>query len=96
MAGILPFIAFLSLWLAIGNAGERLRWRWAFLRATLIWGAFAVALTEGLSLAKAVAPTSLQVGWGAVAVAAFGTLVARRLRGGGLALPRFSLPPWSS
>ena len=93
MAGILPFIAFLSLWLAIGNAGERLRWRWAFLRATLIWGAFAVALTEGLSLAKAVAPTSLQVGWGAVAVAAFGTLVARRLRGGGLALPRFSLPP---
>jgi hypothetical protein len=93
LAGTLPFIAFLSLWLAIGNAAERLRWRRAYLRATLIWGAYAVALTEGLSLFKAVAPTTLLVGWGAVAVAASGTLVTRRLRGGGLALPRISLPP---
>lgn len=77
----------------MGNPAGLLRWRRAYLRATLLWGTFAVVLTEGLSFFNAVTPTTLMLGWGTAAVAASGTLAIRRLRGGGWALPRFSLPP---
>ena len=77
----------------MGNAARQLRWRRAYLRATLLWGTFAVVLTEGLSFFSAVAPTTLMVGWGAAALAASGYLAIRRVRGGGLAVPQFSLPP---
>ena len=67
MFGFVPLIPFLALLLGCRRRG--LPWRQSLLVAAIGWGALVTAITEGLSLFRAVTLPGLVGAWGAVGVA---------------------------
>ena len=63
MLGLLPLIAFLALFLFIGNHFANWGWRKSFLRSLLLHGSYVVLLTEVLSIFRGINRVILTVSW---------------------------------
>lgn len=61
--GLLPFIAFILLWLSLGLLLEGTGLRRVFVYASVLWGVFIVAITELLSNLSAVNFLTLLLSW---------------------------------
>jgi hypothetical protein len=93
MVLILP-LAYLSIFLAVGNSRFGTDWRQAALRSALLWMAFLVLLTEGLSLFNAITSTALFIGWLIPIVASGIFLWQRQKKGNPIILPKMTVQGW--
>lgn len=92
MLVVLPILAFISLWLVVGNHAPSDGWPRAAIRAAILWGVFAVASAEVLGLLSGITPLGLSLSWLAV-LATAGFILRRRSRGGNPILwPRAAVP----
>jgi hypothetical protein len=91
MLTLFPAAAFLTGMLLLGNLSGRLPWRVAFMRAAILWGVYAVAATELLSLVHGITPLGLAIAWALPVVFSGGWLLRRR-RQHTLRYPRLNLP----
>ncbi len=91
MVIILP-LAYISIFLAIGNSRLGMNWRQAALRAAMLWMAFLVFLTEILSFVNAITPTALFIGWWIPILAAGTHLWRLRKNGNRILLPSIPRP----
>ena len=91
MAAFQPAAALLLLWILAGNWRPG-SWRRALLRAALLTGLYAVAMTEVLSLFHAVSQTTFLAGWLLLTTVAGAGLIRLNRTLGSLSLPQVSLP----
>ena len=63
MLGLLPLIAFLALFVFIGNHYTNWGWRKSFLRSILLSGSYVVLLTEALSIFRGINRAILTISW---------------------------------
>jgi hypothetical protein len=89
---ILPLLAFLTIFLVIGNIKPDTEWRQTLLRAGLIFGFCLVLLTELLSLVRGITPVGLAFAWAAPVILGAAILITRVRGGHSLQLPRFQIP----
>lgn len=64
LLALLPALCFPALYALCRPTPERSDWRETLLLAAVVWGAALVALTEGLSMLRAVTPLGLAASWG--------------------------------
>lgn len=93
MLALIPIVAFGMLWLGFANQLPSKGWRRPFLDASIVWGVFAVLLTELLSLFKAATQFWLVIGWAVLASAGAVRLVWVWRHQRGFVLPALRLPP---
>lgn len=92
MLAIFPLLAYLGLFILLGNLRPAVGWRRAALRAAIVWGCVLTVITEGLSLFRAIQMAWLVAAWVLVVtlIAAWGVIWARR--GHALRLPCLRWP----
>jgi hypothetical protein len=88
---LLP-LAFLSIWIAVGNLQPEIGWRQAAIRAALLWGGYLILLSEALSLVSGISFWPLLLGWSLPPVLSASWLWRRRKAGQPIAWPTFSRP----
>ncbi len=66
MSILLPFLAFVGLWIFSGNTRREPNWRAAFIQALILWFTWLVISTELLSLVSAIDRTGLSISWGSL------------------------------
>ena len=59
----LIFLAFLAIWIMVGNSEREPNWRLALVQALIVWGAYAILGTELLSLFSSITRNALVVMW---------------------------------
>ena len=59
----LLILAFLIIWIMVGNSEREPNWRLALVQALILWGAYAILGTELLSLFSCVTRTALIILW---------------------------------
>jgi hypothetical protein len=89
---VLPLVAFVAVFLSLGNWLPGNGWRTAYLRAVLLCALWLVGLTEILSLMTAIDRPTVAAGWAVLLIAAGISLAARRRAGARLILPPLRLP----
>jgi hypothetical protein len=60
---IIPLACFAELFLVMGNLQTKTDWSRSFLRASIIWGSYAIVILELLSLASWISALSLSLAW---------------------------------
>ena len=92
MLVILPVVAYIGLSLLMGNWRPEWEWRRCVLRAAVLWGAYLVLVTEGLSLLRGVTPTNLALAWGLAILAVAAGLALHQRGGRAVRWPKIALP----
>ena len=92
LAGVIPLLAFLSIFLTLASRKPELGWRRAFTRASVLWGTTAIVLTELLSLLTAVRSETLAAGWLVLTLALTIDLIRKRRVRRELPLPPLTWP----
>jgi hypothetical protein len=77
---VLPLLAFVVLFLTVGNRDQG-AWARAALRAAILWGVYAIASAELLGVVGWITPLGLALAW-AIPIAAGGWFLASRARRG--------------
>ncbi|UCF60776.1 MAG: hypothetical protein JSV37_13615 [Anaerolineaceae bacterium] len=60
---IFPVLAFVGIFLSLGNLDSENGSERAFFRASILWGTYLILMTEGLSLLEGITPWGLTLGW---------------------------------
>ena len=92
MLALLPLLALVGVFLALGNRYPEWGWRRSFLRSVVLAGAYTVLATEALSLVKGITQLGLSLVWAAPAAAAWGWLARGIREGRPIRFPKCSLP----
>ena len=92
MLGLLPLIAFLALFVFIGNHYTNWGWRKSFLRSILLSGSYVVLLTEALSIFRGINRAILTISWLVPFFLFAGWMVKRVRNGESIQLPVISIP----
>ncbi len=92
MLALLPLGAFVGAFLVLQSHFPRWTWRRAFLRVGVLWGVYAILVTELISLLRAVTPAGLALAWALPLLLSGGWLLRRWQLGEGIALPDLRLP----
>ncbi len=96
MLALLPLVTFICFFLVLGNIWPAAGWRWAYLRAALLWGVVVVVMTEALSLLGAINVFGLSLGWGISLLAGSGWLLWRCLKNRKISIPHWpQLEHWT-
>lgn len=88
---LVPLLTYLALVFLLANLQRRWSWGTAALRAGLLWGSFAILLTEFLSLGSGLTPLTTLVGWLLLLFGICGWLIARSVRGEQFKIPKPSI-----
>lgn len=89
---VIPFLAFFSLFLLIGNLDKGVSWRLAFLRTAVLWGSYAIISAEILSLPNWITPIGLSLVWLLALSLIVGIFSWWIKRGGALRWPKWQFP----
>jgi hypothetical protein len=92
MLVLIPALAYLGIFLLLGNLEKQPNWKRVSLRAALVWGSYLVALTEFLTVFRAVTPLWLSLGWLFLLLGSVGWLIIRKRRGIKFILPTYEPP----
>ena len=87
---LLPLLAYLALVFLLANLRRQWGWGTAALRAGLLWGSYALLMTELLSAGAWLTPRMSAAGWLLLLLGSGGWLIARAVRGEGVRVP---VPP---
>ena len=87
---LVPFLAYFVLVFLLANLWRQLGWGASALRAGLLWGSYAVLMTELLSIGSLLTPLTAVAGWLLLLLVSGGWLVARLVRGEPFRIP---IPP---
>ena len=60
---VLLILAFLPIWIMVGNSEREPNWRLALIQALIVWGAYAILGTEILSLFSKITRSALAIMW---------------------------------
>ncbi|MEW6568846.1 MAG: hypothetical protein AB1449_11910 [Chloroflexota bacterium] len=97
MLALLPLLALVSWTLALRVARPSWGWGRSLVRASVLLGALAVLITEGLSLARVITTIGLSIAWAVVALVGLGWYLAQTRRTSAPPLPVLRLPRgWSA
>ena len=81
-------LTYLALVFLLANLQRRWGWGTSALRASLLWGSYAVLLTEFLSLGSWLTPMTTLVGWLLLLFVSCGWLISRSVRGELFRIPK--------
>ena len=78
---LVPLLAYLALVLLLANLRRQWGWGTSALRAGLLWGGYAVLMTELLSIGSWLTPLTVVAGWLLLLLGSGGWLIARSAQG---------------
>ncbi len=87
MSILLPFLAFLGLWIFSGNTRREPNWRAALIQALILWSTWLVISTELLSLVRAINRIGLSISWGSLVLSSILWVIWWLKKGSVLRLP---------
>lgn len=96
MLVLIPALAYVGIFLFLGNRNQEGKWRAVSLQAAILWGSYLVVLTEVLSVLRAVTPFWLSLGWLIPFLSSLGWLITRSRKGIRIRFPSYEFPKaWS-